>query len=367
METRERIQRAFRSEWTDRIPRYEIFFEDFKTCYRKAHGLPDGIDVYDRFPRVDIGTVLADQRGPLYASEKVLEDDGDAFVIRDSWGRRLYQRRSAYFERVQEVVLSDKHLLDDLVFDDPHSDAKYQGFEQMAERAGRRFAPVCGVLGLFMGSYRMRGEMEYLLDLAEDPEFCQELAGRLASFITDAGLEVARRTGCLDTAIWVYDEFSSTQGPLFSPALFERIFHPLYKRMFASWRAAGMENIVLHCDGNCMPLLDMLIDAGFNGLQGVAPSTGMWLPDIKKRYGRRLVLIGGMDNIDTLVHGTREDIERQTAALVEAAQDGGVILGTHSIDADVSPENYDIYASYLDDHDSMPVGDAIGGSSDVPS
>jgi hypothetical protein len=351
MNARERIQETFRFGTTDRIPRYEILFEDFQKVYRKTRGLPEDEDVYRHFERIDIGTVLNDQRGPFYRSERQLSDDGDATVVRDSWGRLLGLRRSAYFEKVLDVVLAEKGDLDRLAFDDPTDVDKYNGFEEASRRMPQRFAPVCGVLGLFMGSYRMRGEMDYLLDLAEDPAFCRALAERLATFITETGLALARRTGCMDTAIWVYDEFSSTRGSLFSPAVFAEVFQPLYKRMIGRWRKAGILNVVLHCDGNCLPLLDQVIGAGFNGLQGVAPSAGMWLPDVRKRYGRSLVLIGGMDNIRTLVQGSREEIEREAAALVDVATDGGVILGTHSIDADIPPANYDVYSSYLDTHD----------------
>ncbi|NLM77757.1 MAG: hypothetical protein GX173_06685 [Ruminococcaceae bacterium] len=353
MDRTTRIQLAFSGKRADRIPRYEIFLDEYKQSFRKYHGLPDDYDPYDWYSRVDIGAILADQRGPFYRQTRLLSDDGEATVSIDSWGRRLYLSRKAYFERVQDVVLKDKSQLDQLPFDDPAAADKYAGFVMSTPKVRARFAPVCGLLGLFMGSYRMRGEMDYLVDLAEDPAFCRALAEKLSDYLTVVGLELSKVTATRDTAIWVYDEFSSTQGPLFSPETFAHVFYPYYKKMIAVWRAAGMKHVVLHCDGNCLPLLDMLLEAGFDGLQGLAPSTGMWLPDVKKEYGNRLTLIGGMDNIHTLTHGSRSEIILQTAALIEAAQDGGVILGTHSIDQDVPVPNYDCYASYLDEHDAL--------------
>ncbi|MDW7656355.1 MAG: uroporphyrinogen decarboxylase family protein [Bacillota bacterium] len=353
MDRTERVQLALSGQKADRIPRYEIFLDDFKQLFRKHHSLPDDYDPYDWYDRVDIGTVLADQRGPFYRHEQVLSDDGQATVSKDSWGRRLYLSRQAFFERVEDVVLKEKRLLDQLVFDDPAAAEKYETIKKSAVHARKRFAPVCGILGLFMGSYRMRGEMDYLMDLAEDPTFCMVLAERLAEYLTVVGIQLAEVTQTKETAIWVYDEFSSTQGPLFSPDTFAHVFYPYYRKMIAIWRAYGIRHVVLHCDGNCMPLLDMLLDAGFDGLQGIAPSTGMWLPDVKKTYGSKLALIGGMDNIHTLTHGSPADIINQTEALIEAAQDGGVILGTHSIDRDVSVDRYDCYARYLGEHDAL--------------
>jgi len=48
-----------------------------------------------------------------------------------------------------------------------------------------------------------------------------------------------------------------------------------------------------------------------------------------------------------LTQGSRDQIARQAAEIVEAARDGGVIIGTHSIDSDIPVENYDFYHSTL--------------------
>jgi uroporphyrinogen decarboxylase len=351
MDSMSRIQAAFDFMPVDRIPRYEIFLEGYQQAFRKRQQLNAGSSIYDWYSRVDIGTILADQRGPFYRNERLLADDGDATLMKDSWGRLLRQKRSAAFEQALEIAIPEKKVLDQLVFDDPGSADKYDAIAAAVPAVRQRFAPVSGILGLFMGSYRMRGEFDYLVDLAEDRPFCEALADRLTDYLTVTGLALARRTNTLETAIWVYDELASTQGPLFSPAIFDSVFQPRYKKMIKTWRQAGMRHVILHCDGNCLPLMDSLLDAGFDGIQGIAPSTGMWLPDIKKKYGNRLILIGGMDNIRTLVQGSCKEIESQTQALIEAAADGGVVIGTHSIDGDVPIDNYDCYSAYLDRHD----------------
>jgi hypothetical protein len=49
------------------------------------------------------------------------------------------------------------------------------------------------------------------------------------------------------------------------------------------------------------------------------------------------------------IEGTRAGIENQAAVLLEAAGDGGVIIGTHSIDYDIQVANYNIY-NMFDNH-----------------
>jgi hypothetical protein len=78
----------------------------------------------------------------------------------------------------------------------------------------------------------------------------------------------------------------------------------------------------------------------------------MVLPEVKEKYGNRLILIGGMCNILVLPRGSRKDIESQALAIVEVAKDGGVVIGTHSIDGDIPVESYDFYYSLLDKCDA---------------
>jgi len=193
--------------------------------------------------------------------------------------------------------------------------------------------------------------VQFLMDLVEDPVFARDLVERLADFTVQVGLRVSELTGTRETALWIYDEFSSRTDVLFSPRVFETVLAPAYARMITRWKAAGIRQVVLHCDGNSLPILDMVVAAGFTGLQSLAPTAGMWLPSVKARYGGRLTLIGGMDNIRTLASGSRREIEEQARAVVEAGEEGGVIIGTHSIDDDVPLENYDHYYAVMDECD----------------
>lgn len=346
MDVRERVVRTFSFEKTDRVARYDIFLPEFAENWRREKQLP-GANLYDYYPNIDIGTVLADQDGPLFSRAELLEERDGRQFLRDGWGRVVEQHENAYFEMEVSSVLEKKGTLDSLEFDDPADEERYQGLARHAKANAARFAPVSGVLGLYMGSFRMRGQLQYLMDMAEDPEFCIALAERLGEFIKIQGLKVAEATDTKDTAIWVYDEFSAQRGPMFSAASYEEIFMPVYQKIFRYWRENGIRNIVLHCDGNCAPLMDLLLETGFNGYQSPAPSAGMWLPDLKKKYGKRLVLIGGMCNIHTLATGTHKEIQYEVDAVLDAASDGGVIIGTHSIDKDIPVENYDYYNSLL--------------------
>lgn len=346
MESRERVKAALNFEKTDRIPRYEIFLDGFIRNFNKKYKTDK--DIYEYYDKIDIRTVWADQDGPVFSSTKVEKREGDASFERDTWGRLLLRKENAFFEKELEAWVFDKNKVDTIDFNPAFLHGKYESLDKYYKSMKKTgFAPVSGVLGLYMGCSRLRGQEQFLIDMAEDLPFCQYLAGRLAEYTKLAGKRIVECTETTDTAIWVYDEFSSRLGPMFSPNTFERLFLPCYKEIFDCWKASGMKNIILHCDGNCLPLLDLIIEAGFTGIQGLAPTAGMWLPEVKKKYGKKLALIGGMCNISTLAEGTPSEIEHEAESIVEAAKEGGVIIGTHSIDSDIPVGNYEIYYSVL--------------------
>ena len=351
MTPRQRVITALRHEKADRIPRYDILLAGFREQWRQARQCDAQAEIFDDYPTIDIGTVLANQTGPFSSGIWRRDINTERYQERDSWGRRIEFSRSGTFFEVLETALQEKSHLDTLIFEDPWSPAAVENYTQMEAAIHHRFAPVSGVMGLFMPSYYLRGELDLLIDLKEDEAFCRALAERVADFICAQGEQALRVTGTWDTAIWVYDELGNNKSAIMSPETFERIYLPPYRRSIAHWKSLGAANIILHCDGNCLALLDLLLEAGFTGIQGVNPTAGMTVPSVRAAYGHRVSLIGGMCNIQVLREGSKDDIEHSVAEIIEVARNGGVIIGTHSIDDDIPIENYDYYHQVLADYD----------------
>ena len=133
-----------------------------------------------------------------------------------------------------------------------------------------------------------------------------------------------------------------------SPEKFERIFYPQIKRMVQSFKGAGARKVCLHSDGNILPLLDMLIEAGIDGINPVEPKAGMDLVRLYEQYESQLALLGGMCNAFVLPGPDKSRIEQETRRILEVAQNGGVVIGTHSIGPDVPVENYEVYHHTLE-------------------
>jgi len=109
---------------------------------------------------------------------------------------------------------------------------------------------------------------------------------------------------------------------MFSPEWLRRHFVPAVARSCEPLVKAGVK-VIFHSDGNVMEILDDLIEAGIAGLNPIEPLAGMDIGHLKKRYGKRLILVGNVDCSQTLPLGTVEDVRRAVKECVRAASRGG--------------------------------------------
>lgn len=100
------------------------------------------------------------------------------------------------------------------------------------------------------------------------------------------------------------------------------MFVPCLRRQVEVLRSAGIR-VVYHSDGYLMEILDDLLEAGIDGLNPIEPMAGMDIGLLKRRYGRRLILVGNVDCSQVLPLGSVEDVRRAVRACVQVASPGG--------------------------------------------
>lgn len=98
---------------------------------------------------------------------------------------------------------------------------------------------------------------------------------------------------------------------------------------------------IKHTDGNVWPILGDIVDTGIDAVGPLEPGAGMDLGEVKRRYGRRVAVVGNVD-VDLLSRGTQGEVVASVTALVrEVSVGGGHILSSgNTIAASVRPENY---------------------------
>jgi uroporphyrinogen decarboxylase len=106
---------------------------------------------------------------------------------------------------------------------------------------------------------------------------------------------------------------------MMAPKQFEDLLQPCYKRLTDVVHSRGKQ-IILHTDGYITPLLDFIINSGFDGLQSLEPSAGVNLSEVRRKVGNRLCLLGNIDTGEVLTTGTKEQV---FSAVKTAIQQGG--------------------------------------------
>ena len=350
--SRERVLTAFAFERPDRIPRFDSFFKDFQgfpAAWADSLGpVEDLSDISIWVPRE--GTFCTRER-------RLREEDGQIYRI-DEWGRTIRTVPGAFFVETLEVPIPAGTDPDSVEFDSADLDARYIGAGSGAETGagGESEAATLAQLaqdkqtycifgktgGPYLRTTFVRGEEQFLLDIAGDPPLARALVDKMADHLIAMALQQLKRWSLQDTGVWIYDDMAYNHGPMFSPASFEEVFLPAYRRMIAAYKAAGATYVLLHSDGNIMPILDMLVDAGIDGLNPLEQRAGMDVAAIHARHPH-LILTGGMCNTDTLVNGPVERIENEARELIDLGRNGGVVIGTHSISPEIPLEHFLAY------------------------
>jgi len=201
--------------------------------------------------------------------------------------------------------------------------------------------------GIYCRSQFVRGEEKLLVDMLTDEHFCHAFFDHMSEHLTNMALETLKRGDLWDTGLFVYDDMASNDTTIFSPSLFERYLLPRYRKLIDSVRNAGCRHVFFHSDGNIRPVLDMLLESGFEGFNPLEPRCGLDLLKLREKYGRKMVFFGGICNTRILPGNNRKEIERHVRSLIELGRDGGLILGTAFVSDDVPPEAYDYYMSLV--------------------
>ena len=358
MNSEERVLRTLDFEKPDRVPLYDSYWPEFVETWRREKGIALDTDVADEFAvesgdidlyvadeditdyyQMDVAIIIPDET-PFPSQKATLEVSEKYEVFRTGWGMVRRREINAKFYEALEVALPERDMLDKLVFESPLLERRYYPSD-LVERLKSKYCVFVKTGGPYLRTSNLRGTTQWLMDLVEDEGFARELAMRVTRQMTAVGLEAMRRHNLYHTGIWFFDDMGSNRASMFSPRTFERVLYPCYKWMCDQYREVGVEHILLHCDGNIASILDMLVDAGIQGFHPVEPKAGMDVVDLRARYGRRLALIGGLDNAHILTRAPLPDLRDHVLHVLESGVDGGLVIGAHSIGPDVSVARYD--------------------------
>lgn len=140
-------------------------------------------------------------------------------------------------------------------------------------------------------------------------------------------------------AIQLCVDYGSKNGPWLPPHLFRRFIKPALERHVNAFKKKGAFT-VLHSDGNIMPLLPDIVEAGIDAYQGIDVTAGMSLKDVKEKFGDKLCLVGNVDP-HIIEFGTLEDVEREVdRCLEEGGKEGYILSASANISINTNAINF---------------------------
>ena len=339
MTSRERFGRMYEHKEADRVPMLGSPWGTTLERWR-SEGMPEDAGFADYFGLDQTASVGGDI-SPRFET-KTIEETDEYVIAKDSWGttaknwkhaastphwldRTIVDRASWEIAKARMVMGRDRINWD-------HLKANHKTWREKGIwiQGGLWF-------GFDVTHARIVGTERLLIMMMDDPELVIDIFNtqldcslQLLDMIWDAGYE-------FDAIGWP-DDMGYRNGPFFSVDTYREILKPVHKRAIA-W--AHEKSIVahLHSCGNINKLLPELIDIGLDALNPLEVKAGMDPIHIKKTYGDRLVLHGGLN---AMLWDDIGQIEAEMRRLMPVLkQNGGYIFAEdHSIPDSVSLDNY---------------------------
>ena len=347
MTSRERIARILRHEAVDRIAVCEEFwFETHRKWAAGGHVRADE-SLEEHFGH-DLRQCWAlDTMGDLGAGETILEEQDENILVRNGNGAvlRWHKDRTGTPEHV-DFAVKDRASWEELIrpyVTNPDDYARRGGAENYRKHKrlaaeGERFFCWSGV-NVFECMHPVCGHEYMLMGMALDPDWVRDMCEVYAELIINV-MEVLFAAEGKPDGVWFYEDMGFKQRPFMSPAMYRDIVWPSHKRTFDYVHSLDLP-VIVHSCGFVEPLVEGLIDAGMDCLEAMEVKAGMDLVEIKKKYGDRIALCGGLD-VRALESNDLAAVQTELDAKLPAAMaGGGYILHTdHSISPRVDYETY---------------------------
>ena len=354
MTNKERICRQLAGERVDRVP--------------MLGGWNEGMRVVCRIAGLTAEQYLADPLAGVVRCNQALGVDGmmppvvpkDLAEIRSG---SLQESRfeavgpEALKERADAIPATEAQVL--AAFDEA---AAEQAMRQHFEQFQTAFGGIVQIPNFWnvptdFSLYFQFGYVAFLSAVAMYPES----VGRI---YWEESIRARRRNEMLANLIRRYDlppvvftgsDICSQQGPMCSPGFLREHYWPAVKRALGPLTAASVR-VVAHCDGNVMPLIDDMIEAGFSGFQGFQFECGVDPYDIRRRtspWGDPLLFFTGMSVTRTLPFGSTRDVERDIDYCLDLTDGGrGLFLFSSNVTGvETPPENIVAAYRYLASYD----------------
>ena len=292
---------------------------------------------------------------PLY-EVKVLEEDEEHMVKIDWDGAvvRIKKSDPELMPQYLEYPVKDKKSWEAYKKRlDPFSQRRWpEGWDIMTddklqfpikqEQAGKKYEERDFALGMMaLSLYGMprnyMGLESISYALYDNPSLIEEMI-EWQTYFSHEMLKKVFAAGVTLDWVWLWEDMCFNKGPLVSPSFVKKHMAPRYRKIVDLLKSNGVKALILDCDGNSEELLPIWVDCGINAHYPFEIASGMDPIKLRKKYGKNLIIIGGIDK--RMLSKGKNEIDREVEKVKELIKDGGYLVNCdHHIPPDVSYEN----------------------------
>lgn len=338
MTTHERFARMYAHRESDRIPILDSPWTDTIDRWVKE-GMPsrDYIDYFD----LDRTAYIRLDNSPQYP-EETLEETEQYRIYTTRWGAtmRSWKHATSTPEHLDFKIKTPEDwqkAKERMAPSDERIPWKQLQSQYAAWRKEGRWITGGFWFGFDVTHAGLVGTERLLMAMLEEPEWCMDMFNHYLD-VDIALMEKVWGSGYTFDELHWYDDMGYKLNQFFSLRVYRELLKPVHKRAI-DWAHAHGIPARLHSCGDIRPFIPELLDIGLDGLNPLEVKAGMDPVAIKKQYGDRLLLHGGVnavlwDQPEQIL----EEIERVVPVL---KQNGGYVFASdHSIPSTVSLEGF---------------------------
>lgn len=349
MTSLERWRRFWKGQSTDQLPDYEFGWWD--ECYDawQAQGMPGWVDNEvrgEQFFQLERRECFPANVGmnPGF-TQQVVEEREKTRIILDGGGVLCEVPKDGHSTIPHYLKFPIETRADWLEFRkrlDPGDPFRIPGdIEVRVRRFKRRDYPLGVWCGSLFGWIRnWMGFENACIAVKDEPEMIEEMMEHCTVLICSVLEKVLPRLEFDFAHFW--EDMAFNNGPMISPADFKTMMVPRYRRITDLLHKHGVKVIIVDCDGNIGLLAPLWLGAGVNVMFPLEVHAGSDPVAFRKKFGRDMLLLGGVDKMKLIEGPAAIDAELQRLAPV--VEQGGFIPHVdHRCPPDVTYENYLYY------------------------
>lgn len=320
----ERVLRTLRRGEPDRVPHFEWIIDR-----RVRDAICPGSTMEEFTVRMALDAILT---APDYRREQIASNR-----VRNEWGTILEYSAEEYAMPVSGPI----HTLADFEryqAPDPHAPGRFASLEKLVSRYKGKLAIGVHLNDVLSVPRNLMGFENLMVAFGEEPELVRGLVELSVNTNLELAKEIAQRGADF---VFTGDDYASTERPFVSPKMFREFLAPQLKRVIKGFQELGLP-VIKHTDGNILPILDQIVDAGMDALDPIDPIAGLDIGEFKQRLCGKMALKGNVDCAHTLTNGTEKQVVEETISVLRKAAAGGglIVSSSNSIHSGVKPGNY---------------------------